>query len=293
MTSYIAIDWGSTNLRAWYYANGVCQETRRSEAGVTRLQGKTPAEVFASVTEGWPVDALPVVMAGMVGSNAGWLNAPYLACPVSLKAIASRLVRVEDKAWIVPGLSLERAGNQNVMRGEETQLIGAVELAPANHYVMPGTHAKWVKAEGDKIVDFRTLMTGELHHILMNYSLIGTGLPAQQEDDAAFQQGLETGANDMSLLARLFEVRAAHLLGVRQRESVSDFLSGLLIGHEAALMSATFLSGDAEPLTVIAGSSLAERYLKALRFTGLRAQLLEGDTAFQHGIRSIADELEY
>ncbi|MEM6161417.1 2-dehydro-3-deoxygalactonokinase [Erwinia sp. P6884] len=293
MTSYIAIDWGSTNLRAWYYANGECQETRRSEAGVTRLQGKTPAEVFASVTQGWPVNDLPVVMAGMVGSNAGWQNAPYLACPVSLKDIPSRLVRVEGKAWIVPGLSLERADNHNVMRGEETQLMGAIQLAPAGHYVMPGTHCKWVRAEGDIVVDFRTLMTGELHHILMNHSLVGMGLPAQQDDEEAFQQGLETGANDSILLARLFEIRAAHLLGVRRRESVSDFLSGVLIGHEAALMTKTFLAGNTGPLTVIAGSSLAGRYLSALRFAGLTAELLEGDSAFQHGIRSIADELEY
>ncbi|MGB9095377.1 2-dehydro-3-deoxygalactonokinase [Erwinia sp.] len=291
MNSYIAIDWGSTNLRAWYYREGRCQEDRRSESGITRLNGRTPAEVFATVTEGWPVAELPVVMAGMVGSNAGWLSVPYLACPVALNDIASRLTKVAGLAWIVPGLSMDTRDNVNVMRGEETQLLGAAKLKPASHYVMPGTHCKWVREEDGKIVDFRTVMTGELHHVLLNHTLVGTGLPEQKPDAEAFRQGLETGANDRSILSRLFEVRAAHVLGARPRDSVSDYLSGLLIGHEVALMKETFMQGESAPLTLIAGSSLADRYLQAMTFSGLSAHLLEGDSAFQHGIRSIADEL--
>lgn len=290
MTSYIALDWGSTNLRAWYYREGSCQQERRSESGITRLEGRTPADVFATVTEGWPVNEVPVVMAGMVGSNAGWLSVPYLPCPVSLNELASRLTRVDNRAWIVPGLCIDNVDNHNVMRGEETQLLGAARLAPATRYVMPGTHCKWVREEGGQIVDFRTVMTGELHHILMKHSLVGAGLPEQQADADAFHQGLETGANDRSLLSRLFEVRAAHVLGA-PREAVSEFLSGLLIGHEVALMADTFMQGDNTPLTLIAGSSLADRYQKAMAFTGLSAQLLDGDQAFQQGIRSIADEL--
>ena len=136
-------------------------------------------------------------------------------------------------------------------------------------------------------------MTGELHHILLNHSLIGTGLPEQLPDADAFRQGLETGANDRSILSRLFEVRAAHVLGARSRESVSDFLSGLLIGHEVALMAETFIRGEHAPLTLIAGSSLADRYLQAMTFSGLSAQLLDGEYAFQRGIRSIANELDH
>nr|WP_154324338.1 2-dehydro-3-deoxygalactonokinase [Pantoea sp. 201603H] len=290
MTSYIAIDWGSTNLRAWYYQDGTCVDERRSEAGVTRLGERTPAQVFASIIEGWPSNDVPVVMAGMVGSNAGWINAPYLSCPVSLRQLASRLTRVDDKAWIVPGLSLDRPDNHNVMRGEETQLAGAVRLAPATVYVMPGTHSKWVLTDGDNINDFRTVMTGELHHLLLNHSLIGAGLPPQQADAEAFQAGLETGVNDSSILARLFEVRASHVLGARARESVSDFLSGLLIGHEVALMQKQFACAE-QPVTLISGSSLAQRYQDAMNFTGIPVQRLDGDAAFQHGMRSIVDEL--
>ncbi|MEZ3498663.1 2-dehydro-3-deoxygalactonokinase [Pantoea sp. KPR_PJ] len=293
MNSYIAIDWGSTNLRAWYYHDGVCQQARRSESGITRLNGRTPAEVFHAVTEGWPVDDLPVIMAGMVGSNAGWMNAPYLPCPVSLEDIASHLTRVEQRGWIVPGLSIHAEDNVNVMRGEETQLLGAARLLPASCYVMPGTHCKWVSEAQRQIVSFRTLMTGELHHLLLNHALIGTGLPEQVADADAFRQGLETGVHDRSILRRLFEVRAAHVLGVRPRESVSEFLSGLLIGHEVALMAETFVEEKTAPLTLIAGPALAERYLQAMALCGLPAQRLDSDRAFQHGIRSIANELDY
>ncbi|MDF7661136.1 2-dehydro-3-deoxygalactonokinase [Erwiniaceae bacterium L1_54_6] len=288
MTSYIAIDWGSTNLRAWRYQHGECIDERRSEAGVTRLNGRTPAEVFASVTAGWPVDEVPVVMAGMVGSNAGWLSVPYLSCPVALSALAGRLTRVEDKAWIVPGLCVERDDNYNVMRGEETQLLGALDLHPSSLYVMPGTHAKWVQMEQDRVIDFRTVMTGELHHLLLTQSLIGAGLPQQEENAAAFRAGLDIGSHDRSILARLFEVRAAHVLGARDRRHISDFLSGLLIGHEVAQMTATPVT---QPITIIAGSALAQRYQQALHFIGHDSVTLEGDRAFQHGIRSIAHEL--
>ena len=290
MTSYIAIDWGSTNLRAWHYQDGVCLDERRSEAGVTRLGDRTPGEVFASVTAGWPVNDVPVVMAGMVGSNAGWLSVPYLSCPVALGEIAGRLTRVEEKAWIVPGLSVERADNYNVMRGEETQLLGALELQPAPLYVMPGTHAKWVQMEQDRVLDFRTVMTGELHHLLLKQSLIGAGLPEQQANAAAFHEGVQVGSNDASILSRLFEVRASHVLGARDRRHISDFLSGLLIGHEVALMTQQ-ANATSQPITIIAGSALAQRYQQALQFIGMDSVTLEGDRAFQHGIRSIANVL--
>jgi len=290
VTSYIAIDWGSTNLRAWYYQAGECKEERRSEAGVTRLGERTPAEVFTSVTDGWPTNDVPVVMAGMVGSNAGWLSVPYLSCPVALGELSSRLTRVEDKAWIVPGLSVERDDNYNVMRGEETQLLGALALQPAPLYVMPGTHAKWVQVEQDRVLDFRTVMTGELHHLLLKQSLVGAGLPQQEENATAFLDGLQIGSNDASILSRLFEVRASHVLGARDRRHISDFLSGLLIGHEVALMTKNHAAGS-QPITIIAGSALAQRYQQALHFIGLDSVTLEGDRAFQHGIRSIANVL--
>lgn len=128
---YIAIDWGSTNLRAWLYQGDKCLESRQSEAGVTRLNGKSPDAVLAEVTTHWRDSATPVVMAGMIGSNVGWQNAPYLPVPALFSAIGEQLTAVGDNIWIIPGLCVSREDNHNVMRGEETQL-----LAPANFLLL-------------------------------------------------------------------------------------------------------------------------------------------------------------
>ncbi|EEQ5313025.1 2-dehydro-3-deoxy-6-phosphogalactonate aldolase [Escherichia coli] len=233
---YIAIDWGSTNLRAWLYQGDHCLDSRQSEAGVTRLNGKSPAAVLAEVTTDWREENTPVVMAGMVGSNVGWKVAPYLSVPARFSSIGDQLTSVGDNIWIIPGLCVSHDDNHNVMRGEETQLIGARTLAPSSLYVMPGTHCKWVQADSQQINDFRTVMTGELHHLLLNHSLIGAGLPPQENSADAFAAGLERGLNAPAILPQLFEVRASHVLGTLPREQVSEFLSGLLIGAEVAIL---------------------------------------------------------
>ncbi|MCI0231559.1 UNVERIFIED_ASMBLY: 2-dehydro-3-deoxygalactonokinase [Cronobacter sakazakii] len=289
MTSrYIAIDWGSTNLRAWLYQSEQCLESRQSEAGVTRLNGRTPEAVLAQVTEGWRDDATPVVMAGMVGSNAGWKIAPYLPCPARFADIGSQLTTVAERVFIIPGLCVSRDDNRNVMRGEETQLLGARELAPAPLYIMPGTHCKWVQADAQQVNDFRTVMTGELHHLLLTHSLIGAGLPEQQPSADAFNAGLEQGAETDAPLTRLFEVRAAHVLGSLAREHVAEFLSGLMIGNEVASQLRHWQPDRHSPLTLVASPPLASRYQRALSLLGYTAQALEGDRAFQTGIRSLA-----
>ncbi|HCT5822559.1 TPA: 2-dehydro-3-deoxygalactonokinase [Citrobacter sedlakii] len=283
---YIAIDWGSTNLRAWLYQGEQCLESRQSEAGVTRLNGKSPEAVLAEVTDAWRDGATPVVMAGMIGSNVGWKIAPYLPVPASFSAIGEHVTSVGDNIWIIPGLSVSREDNHNVMRGEETQLLGARSLSPSAVYVMPGTHCKWVQTDAEQIHDFRTVMTGELHHLLLRHSLVGAGLPDQVPSPEAFSAGLERGLNSPDVLPKLFEVRASHVLGSLPREQVSEFLSGLLIGAEVASMG-DFIPGE-QAITLVAGSSLTARYQQAFHVVGREVATVAGDTAFQAGIRSIA-----
>ena len=283
---YIAIDWGSTNLRAWLYQGDKCLESRQSEAGVTRLNGKSPEAVLAEVTQNWRDSATPVVMAGMVGSNVGWKIAPYLPVPASFAAIGEQLTPVGDNVWIIPGLCVSRDDNHNVMRGEETQLLGARTLSPSSVYVMPGKHCKWVQADAEQIHDFRTVMTGELHHLLLQHSLVGAGLPEQQTSSDAFAAGLARGIDSPAVLPQLFEVRASHVLGNLPREQVNEFLSGLLIGAEVASMR-DFIAHE-QTITIVAGASLTSRYQQAFHAMGRDVSAVPGDTAFQAGIRSIA-----
>mgnify|MGYP000916166963 FL=1 len=285
MTSrYIAIDWGSTNLRAWLYQDDQCLESRQSAAGVTRLNGESPAAVFSEITRGWRDGETPGVLAGMVGSYVGWKVAPYLPVPVDFSAIGQQLTSVGDKVWIIPGLSVSRDANQNVMRGEETQLLGARMIAPSSVYVMPGTHCKWVQADRQQINDFRTVMTGELHYLLLRHSLVGAGLPEQVSAPGAFNAGLERGLHSPDILPRLFEVRASHVLGSLPREQVGEFLSGLLIGAEVATLSERFRDPQ---VTIVSGEALANRYQQALSAIGRQTTVVSGDNAFQTGVRSI------
>ncbi|SUB73400.1 2-keto-3-deoxy-galactonokinase [Pluralibacter gergoviae] len=174
---------------------GACVNRLSLPYGVTRIAPGEAPEIFRRHIAPWcGASPLPVVMAGMIGSDAGWRPVPYLACPLPLAGIGRGLYEVEEQVWIVPGLKLEREGEYGVMRGEETQLLGAMRLAPAACCVMPGTHSKWVGLSGGSVERFDTAMTGELHHLLMHHSLIGKGLPAQRRDDRAFTRGLEKGA---------------------------------------------------------------------------------------------------
>lgn len=278
--SYIAIDWGSTHLRAWLYRDGQCVDSLQLPYGVSRLVGQTAREVFDKYIEPWRVrETMPVVMAGMIGSDAGWQSVPYLACPVSLRELSARLYEVAPQVWIVPGLKTER----NVMRGEETQLLGAMRLAPAACYVLPGTHSKCVRVTDGAVSAFSTAMTGELHHVLLNHSLIGKGLPEQRDDSVAFQAGLQRGLDSPAFVSKLFEARASRVLGELAPESVSDWLSGLLIGAEVAAME------PAERVTLVGGEALCRRYRQAFEKTGITAEEIAGDAAFQQGIRSILD----
>lgn len=148
------------------------------------FERRIPAAVFSEITRGWRDGATPAVLAGMVGSNVGWKVAPYLPVPVDFSAIGQQLTSVGDKVWIIPGLSVSRDANQNVMRGEETQLLGARMIAPSSIYVMPGTHCKWVQADRQQINDFRTVMTGELHYLLLRLAgrrrVTGAGLRSRR-----------------------------------------------------------------------------------------------------------------
>lgn len=283
--NYIAVDWGSTHLRAWYVKEGEIIRNLREPVGITQLGTMTTAEIFGRYIAPWrDGNITPVVMAGMVGSESGWQAVPYLRCPVTLSDLAQYLHRIQEQVWIVPGLKVECDNTCNVMRGEETQLLGASLLSPSDCYVMPGTHCKWVRTEGGKVIDFDTVMTGELHHLLMSHSLTGATSKAQKPDEVAFMQGLEKGISSPSLLPRLFETRAAWVLGSLARESVGEYLSGLLIGAEVAGQCREWRP---ESVTLVGSSELSARYSRAFTMMHTRVKTCDGDTAFLQGVRSI------
>lgn len=296
--NFVVMDWGSTNIRAFLYLDNQKKEVKKSHEGVTVVRGKDCEGAFDRLTAEWfaKYGPLPVIMAGMVGSINGWADAQYLECPVNLDELPGHLTEVKHskgyKIRIVPGLCVRDPDNYNVIRGEETQLAGAICKRPSRVYLMPGTHCKWVLADGAKIESFRTAMTGELHSVLMQYSLIGLGAGDQEESVPDFEAGLKRGFGENNILPRLFEIRGANILGGIKHSHVGEYLSGLLIGAEIASMEKIFKFTSADgALGIIASPSLTVRYAKGLQLAGLKSFSLEGDEAFLEGILPLAHSL--
>ena len=296
--NFVVCDWGSTNIRAFLYLDGKQVEVKKSHEGVTTVRGKDCEGAFDRLTAEWfqKYGPMPTIMAGMVGSINGWTDAAYLDCPVDLGELSSQLTEVHHskgyKIRIVPGICVRDKDNWNVIRGEETQLAGAFKLSPSKVYIMPGTHCKWVLADGSRVNSFRTAMTGEMHSIMMKYSLVGLGAGEQEDSEPDFIAGLERGYTENNIVPRLFEIRGANILGGIKPCHVGEFLSGLLIGAEVASMQKIFkFTKEDSPLTVIANDFFYARYEKALKLAGLEAKQLDADTCFLEGIIPLAQSL--
>ena len=281
----IAIDWGTSNLRAALLdAEGRTLDARGAPGGVMAVPERRFAEALAPLVSDWLAAApLPLIASGMIGSRQGWQEAPYLPCPARLADAARRLTRVALPGGatlnIAPGLQCAAAhGHADVMRGEETQLWGAA-LAAGRCCVLPGTHSKWAwMGESGAIERFATSMTGEFYALLTRHSILGRlmQLPGG-ERPAAFEQGVRIGLDQHArLLHAVFAARTAGLMGELAPEALPDFLSGLLIGAEIGGMQV--LSAQRE-VTLLGDDALCARYAAALGVAGIAStRAAEGAT---------------
>ena len=231
----------------------------------------------------------------MIGSRQGWIEAPYVSIPATFDQIANALVRHPDDAdiYIAPGLAQDLPGQApDVMRGEETQIIGAVgDASDRQLLVMPGTHSKWVLIEDRRVVWFATFMTGELFAVLKNHSILGRlmAIGDGEPDRGAFEQGLDAARNlPGGLLQHLFSARTLGLFDRLPEEAIAAYLSGLLIGHELEDALDNLEGSRAlPPITVIGASALSSRYMTALDHVGLDAKNA-AETTTAHGQAQLA-----
>jgi len=289
----IAVDWGTTNRRAYRLGRGGAVEDRlEDDKGILAV----PAGGFPAAVEEIRarLGDLPMLMGGMVGSNRGWVEAPYVPCPAGLPELAGSLKWVEEgRVAIVPGVCFAEGEAADVMRGEEVQILGAYGegTIPADALVChPGTHNKWVKLENGRIVRFRTVMTGELFNLLREHSILSDLLAGETVPGPAFDAGVARGLACAELTADLFSIRARVLLGKAPREEAASYASGLLIGNDVrtGLAAAGRARGDG-PVYVMGRPDLTRLYAAALAQAGREAQELEGDEAFLCGIRHLAE----
>ena len=289
---FIAVDWGTTNRRAYLIGpGGECRGEMEDELGIMSVPKGGFGEAVAALTERF--GDRPLLMAGMVGSNRGWVEAPYASCPAGAAELAERIEWVEqDRIGIVPGVCWSEGDHADVMRGEEVQLIGAVAaglVAPDSIVCHPGTHNKWVRLEAGRIARFRTVMTGEIFNLLTSHSILADLLAAEVRPDAAFEAGVRHGLAHDDLTAELFSVRARTLLGKARRDEAACYSSGLLIG--ADLKFGLGFAGEGEG-AVIGRPELTELYAAALAVAGRPALETDGEKAFVAGSIHLAELLQ-
>jgi 2-dehydro-3-deoxygalactonokinase len=299
---FVAVDWGTSRLRAWLVgADGGVLAEADSADGIGALSGGHEA-AFDKLTAAWP--KVPALMAGMVGSRQGWREAAYVPCPATSAALAGRLTRFTAESGrpvaIVPGVMFAApARDGDVIRGEETQLIGLITREPgfAGVVILPGTHSKWTRIAGGAIAGFQTFITGELFALLAEKSFLRHSVAEHGGDlaeAADFRLAVErTVLDGLPFLAALFSVRTRQLLAGVAREDNLAYLSGLVIGGEIAAARAAAAIAPGDAVRIVGSRSLARAYLKALAIAGIAAEPRDGGDLVLAGLAHIASGIGF
>lgn len=289
---WIAVDWGTSNLRVWAMsAAGAVLAEAGSDEGMGKLAPEGFESALLRLVGGWlGAGVMPVVACGMVGARQGWVEATYRAVPctpVSAEALTAAPVRDPRLAvQIAPGLSQGRPAD--VMRGEETQIAGALALNPGFDGILclPGTHCKWVHVSAGEVVSFQTFMTGELFELLAKQSVLRHGLVgAEGQEDAAFDSGVSDALSRPEKIgAQLFGLRAEGLLHGMTPVAARSRLSGLLIGMELAAAKPYWLG---QPVALIGSERLTASYARALAAQGMAARALDATACTLAGLTAL------
>jgi 2-dehydro-3-deoxygalactonokinase len=290
--AFIAGDWGTSRLRLYLCdARGSVLARGESEgAAVPDCAGR-----FAAAVAPWDKahGVLPAILAGMVGSTIGWKEVPYLHCPARPQAIAGAALRFDAGGRaiaILPGLSCTgKTGAPDVMRGEETQILGALrlhpELAKRRHlFCMPGTHAKWVLVENGAVSQFQTALSGELFELLRRHSVLARDGGEVDLKSPALTLGLDfVRANpDIDLLHLLFSTRARVATGEMAKGEAASYLSGLVLGKDIATALRLFDCDGSVQL--ICTPALAALYGRVLKAYDVPVAVIDGDAAALAGL---------
>jgi 2-dehydro-3-deoxygalactonokinase len=289
--AFIAGDWGTSRLRLY-----LCDEDGNVLARAEGEGASVPdcAGRFAAAVTPWDNahGQLPALLSGMVGSTIGWREVPYLKCPAKPAAIAAAALRFETDGRavaILPGLScIGKTGAPDVMRGEETQILGALRLHPelgrGRHVIcLPGTHAKWVALQDGAVVAFQTALSGELFELLRRHSVLARDGGDVAVNDA-FLRGLEfaKASGQADLLYLVFSTRARVVTGEMPKSDAAAYLSGLIVGKDVATAAALFDLGASVPL--VCAPALAALYARALAAYDVKATAIDGDQASLSGL---------
>jgi 2-dehydro-3-deoxygalactonokinase len=287
--TWIAVDWGTSNLRAWQMEGAREKGHAGSDAGMATLKPEEFEPALLDLIAPWLGEgAVTVVACGMVGAKQGWAEAAYrkVPCPPSGAGLVRAPVRDGRlEVHLVPGICQDSPAD--VMRGEETQIAGFLAQNPGYDGILclPGTHTKWVHVSAGEIVSFRTMMTGELFALLSRQSVLRHSTAGDGFDDEAFAEAASDSlSRPEALAARAFSIRAGDLLHGTPAATARARLSGLLVGAELAAAKPYWLG---QPVTLIGAPALARIYARALADQGAAPAQAAGDALTLAGLTAI------
>jgi 2-dehydro-3-deoxygalactonokinase len=286
------VDWGTTQVRLWVVArDGSVLAESRGEEGMRHCLEHGFESAFARHLEAAGGRELPTMVCGMAGARGAWFEAPYLDTPAALADVPHAAVRVPGAASdvrILPGVAQRDSEAPNVMRGEETQLMGAVEAGESCVVCMPGTHCKWVEVSEGRLMRFSTFMTGEVFEALTRHTILAQSVGARSfaPDHPSFAGAARRGLLEPEhALARIFEARAGQLLGFEAQGDGGPHLSGLLIGSEIA---AALRMCPSASVTLVASGAIATLYLSVLEKAGVSVRYIDAEATVRRGLFSAA-----
>lgn len=279
----IGVDWGTTSFRAFRIGrDGTIRDRKASARGIMNVPDARFGDTLREEIGPWlAAGESRVVLSGMIGSRQGWIEAPYLPLPAGAGELGAALVDVPfdwAQVKLVPGLSGEdEAGVAEVMRGEETQIIGVPALTTSGGLAcLPGTHSKWARVADGRIIAFTTHLTGEAFAALRGHTILGRLMEDGPSDGSGFATGLRRSGDPGGLLHHVFGARAEVLAGHLAPTQAADYLSGILIGHE---VRAALSGGSGQMVAVIGSHDLTALYARAIDACGGFAERHDGEAA--------------
>ncbi|HET6234210.1 MAG TPA: 2-dehydro-3-deoxygalactonokinase [Acetobacteraceae bacterium] len=286
----IGVDWGTTAFRAFRITrDGTIRDRRAGPRGILNVPNNRFAETLREEVGPWLAAGEDhVLLSGMIGSRQGWKEAPYLPCPAGAAEIAATLTDIPfdwGQVKLVPGLATDDpAGVPEVMRGEETQIIGCLAaIGGAGVACLPGSHSKWARIEAGRVAGFTTHLTGEAYAALRGHTILGRMMHDGATSPAAFDQGVARAADADGLLHHVFGARTLALTGRMAESDTASYLSGILIGHEVRAA----LGAQAGAVVQLIGTlELTALYARAIAACGCYAERHDGDAA-AHGLAAI------
>lgn len=295
--AYVAVDWGTSSFRLWLMnpAGDVLAESRSQEGMMAAAKTGFAAVLQSHLDAVGAANDLPVVICGMAGARQGWVEAGYIDTPASLAAILQRAVPVPEPSRdirILPGIAQRDPTAPDVMRGEETQLLGALGADGEALVCMPGTHSKWASVRGGAVERFTTFMTGELFSAISRETILSLAVANADEavDTLAFKSAVSAAFEAPAFAANLlFQVRSGQLLYGGTPAAAREKISGTLIGLELA----AGLAGDRSRrgITLVASGRLGEMYRLAFDSLSVAVQSIDSDDAVRRGLALAAKSI--